>query len=83
MFLKIGTVVFATCGRDKCKYFVVLKVEDDFVYIVDGKNRTIDKPKRKNTKHIKLTKTVFDLNNNVTDKKIKKFLTEYSLRSIK
>lgn len=83
MFLKIGTVVFATCGRDKFKCFIVLKIENDVVYIVNGKNRTISNPKRKNIKHIKLTKTVFDLNEHVTDKKIKKFLNEYSLRSIK
>ena len=57
-----GTVVFSKCGRDKGHVFVVLTVTDDgYVYLADGALRPLGKPKRKKTRHVRLTRTVIDL----------------------
>ena len=42
-------------GRDKGEYFIVVGIEDNYVYLVDGAIRKIDRPKKKKIKHIKYT----------------------------
>ena len=42
-------------GRDKGLYFIVVGVEENYVYLVDGSVRKVDKPKKKKIKHIELT----------------------------
>ena len=44
-------IVKSIAGRDKGKYFFVMKVEDDFFLLADGKTRRIENPKRKKRKH--------------------------------
>ena len=41
-----GSVVRATAGRDKDKFFVVLGREGDYALIADGKRRKVQKPKQ-------------------------------------
>lgn len=52
--IKQGDIVIAMTGRDKGKYFLVVFLEDDMAYIVDGKTRKVDNPKKKNIKHLKI-----------------------------
>ena len=51
--VKSGDLILSLAGRDKGNCFLVISVEDDFADIVDGKIHKIQKPKRKNVKHIK------------------------------
>jgi large subunit ribosomal protein L14e len=53
--LGIGSVVISKGGRDKGRYFIVVKADDGFAYLVDGVMRKLEKPKKKNIKHIALT----------------------------
>ena len=46
--IPIGSVVLANAGRDKGRYFVAVAASGGFVYIADGKERKLEKPKRKN-----------------------------------
>jgi len=49
----IGTIVKATMGRDKGKFFVVTGIIDDnYVLMADGRLRTISRPKKKKLKHL-------------------------------
>ncbi len=41
-------------GRDKGNYFVVTKVLDNYVYIVDGNIHKVENPKYKKIKHIQV-----------------------------
>lgn len=51
--MQIGRVVLATAGRDKGKTFVIIGViDEDYVYIANGTNRTVDNPKKKKIKHL-------------------------------
>ena len=45
-------IVRATAGRDKGKVFFVLAVEGDYLLLADGKNRRLERPKRKKRKHV-------------------------------
>lgn len=60
-YLKVGQVVRSKNGRDIGKVFIVLSIVDDnYVKIVDGKRRTLEKPKLKKIKHLDVYNKVFD-----------------------
>lgn len=51
--LEIGQVVKSRAGRDNGKIFLILDIIDEqFVLLVDGDLRKLDKPKRKKVKHL-------------------------------
>ena len=49
--LTITDVVISTAGRDAGKLFYVLEADDVWLTLVNGKDRSIEKPKRKKSKH--------------------------------
>ncbi len=49
--LTIADVVISTAGRDAGKLFYVLEADEIWLSLANGKDRTIDKPKRKKRKH--------------------------------
>ena len=48
----ISDVVVSTADRDMEQLFYVIKVDSQFVYLANGKDRTLEKPKRKKRKHV-------------------------------
>ena len=76
MKLNTGAVVKATAGRDGGKFFVVVSSGNDFCMIADGKSRKLSAPKRKNIKHLALTKSMSDIND-LTDKKLRNLLRTF------
>lgn len=48
----IGWLVKSTKGRDIDEIYLVLDVDGDYLLLVNGKNKLISSPKRKNKKHI-------------------------------
>ena len=45
-------VVISTAGRDQGQLFYVMDADDQFVTLVNGRNRPVEKPKRKKRKHV-------------------------------
>lgn len=65
--MQVGDLVIATAGKEKNNFFLVVKVDEKFVYIADGKRVSVTEPKRKNEKHIqKVSKQRFLLGDDVT-----------------
>ena len=50
--VNISDVVIATAGRDQGKLFYVIGTDPVYLMLANGKDRTLDKPKRKKRKHI-------------------------------
>ena len=48
----ISDVVISTAGRDQGKLFYVIGTDPVYLILANGKDRTLDKPKRKKRKHI-------------------------------
>ena len=48
----ISDVVLSTTGRDKGKIFYVIGMDEEMLLLANGKDRTLDKPKRKKQKHV-------------------------------
>jgi len=46
-------IVISKAGHDKGTYFFVLNREGEYVTLADGKTRKLEKPKRKNVKHVR------------------------------
>lgn len=53
--MKRGFVVYSKAGRDKDNLMVVAAVENAFVFVCDGKIHRLERPKRKNPKHLVYT----------------------------
>lgn len=52
MDILIADVVRSLRGRDSGELFFVTHIEGDFANIVNGKDRRLEKPKRKKLKHL-------------------------------
>ena len=50
--ISIADVVVSTAGRDQGMYFYVIQEEQQYLYLANGKDRQLDKPKRKKRKHV-------------------------------
>lgn len=78
----IGMLAKSKAGHDKDKVYVIIDADDAYVYLVDGKIRTLDKPKKKKRKHIQLIKEEYDIRK-VDDVKIKRILKEWNKEEVK
>lgn len=56
MQFEIGQVVRSTAGRDRDRYMLVVGFDSQCVLLCDGKQRPLEKPKRKNPRHLAATK---------------------------
>ena len=50
--ISLADVVQSTAGRDQGTCFYVIKEDDRYLYLVNGKDRPLDKPKHKKRKHV-------------------------------
>jgi large subunit ribosomal protein L14e len=72
MFVRLGQLVYSKAGRDKRRPFVVVEIlNKEYVNIVDGDLRKVDRPKKKKKKHLLLTLTVFDAIEQKIQRKVK------------
>lgn len=84
-----GQVVYSKSGRDKTLPFVVLLIDGDYLYLADGKLRTLEHPKKKKIKHVQKTnhicyniKEKLENNSYLLDADILKALKEFGQRDI-
>ena len=73
----IGMVVQNQSGHDK-GYFAVVKIDSSYVYIANGKTRLLSGPKRKNPRHLILTKAILDMDSITTDRKLRAALWPFN-----
>lgn len=52
----LGMFAFSQAGHDKDSLYIIIREEDEYVYLADGKNKSVENPKRKNKKHIQVMK---------------------------
>lgn len=73
MSLEAGTLVKSVAGHDKGGCFFIIREEDEYIYLVDGKYRCLENPKKKKKKHVEAL--LWEKHNiNVTDEEIKRFI---------
>lgn len=72
-------VVQSKAGKDCGGFFVILAENDGFAYIADGRLRKVEKPKRKNARHLAPTNTVLKPEDCETNKKLRAALAEFNM----
>ena len=51
---EIGMIARSKAGHDKGHVYIIVETDATSVYLVDGKIRTLDRPKKKKKKHVQL-----------------------------
>ena len=63
---KLGDIVISNYGHDQNNVFIVTSIDKNgFLYIIDGKYRKKDCPKKKNPKHLTLLANDLNILNKV------------------
>lgn len=74
MDFEIGYVVKSTAGRDKGKLLVVTAIGPDSVFVCDGKERPLQRPKKKNPRHLEFSGMRLTPEQTETNRALKKAL---------
>ena len=83
MELARGTVVRSVAGRDAGSFLAVVAFDGADVYVCDGKARPLERPKRKNPRHIRPTRCVLDETILTGNKSLKQALGAFAARQDK
>ena len=70
----VGRVVISNAGRDKTMFMVVGIETANYLLVCDGKERPVERPKRKNPKHLRLTKLYLEAHQLETNRALRKAL---------
>ena len=81
----VGKMAKVKAGHDKDKIYIIVRYNEQFVYLADGKLKTLQNPKKKSKKHIqpilhKIDETLalkLQTNDKVIDEEIKKAVKDY------
>lgn len=74
----IGEIVFSKAGRDRNKAMVITVVTENYLLVCDGKERRLERPKRKNPKHLQFTGLSLEPHRFETNRALRKALKAYS-----
>lgn len=74
---KTGMLAKSKAGHDTGKVYVIMNADDTYVYLSDGKIRTLDKLKKKKKKHVQIILREYDVMN-ADDVAIKHILKEFN-----
>ncbi len=81
------TGMFATskAGHDKGQLYIIIKEEEEYVYLTDGRLKPVDGPKKKKKKHIQIIKrtdqtiqTMIEEEKPLSNEIIKRAIREYA-----
>ena len=78
-----GEVVRSRAGRDRGRAFVVVKLlDEDYALLVDGRLRTLERPKKKKRRHLlKASEARMELSGRLLDADFRKFLIAQGFRN--
>ena len=77
MQLTEGSVVRSIAGRDKGDAGIVVGFDRGWPLIADGRTRKIERPKRKNPKHLAVTREIIDLSLVTGNQTLKRLLLRF------
>ena len=74
----IGRIVYSAAGRDRGRLMVIVGETENHLLVCDGQERRLERPKRKNPKHLCFTSRHLEAEQLVTNRRLKKELKKYS-----
>lgn len=82
----IGKFATSIAGHDQTQMYVIVAEEGDFVYLCDGKCKTLSKPKKKRKKHIQIINCTVEkelFNKLLNHEKVMDEQIKYALKTMK
>ena len=73
----IGDLARSKAGHDKNRIYVIINEDSEYVYLADGKIRTVDNPKRKKKKHIQMIQNKINKTQMTRNEEIKRTVKMY------
>lgn len=77
MMLEPGILVRSKAGRDKGHVYVIVRIDDDCIYVADGTARPLCRMKKKNRKHLQPILKM-RLKGTPDDEALRKIIKEYT-----
>lgn len=81
-----GQLVYSKAGRDKKRPFIIFDFDDEYLYLVDGDLRKLEKPKKKKKIHVQIINKIdfnikekLDANLYILDSDIRKALEPFKI----
>lgn len=85
---EVGMLAISRAGHDLNQIYIIVGVDKEYVYLVDGLLRKIDNPKKKNKKHIQVIREVqIDIaekcrnSQKIENEEIKRIIKLYKMRN--
>ena len=78
--MKIGQIVYSKAGRDKGNALCVISSNDSKIFVVDGKERPLERPKPKNPKHLIVTGYCLNIEEYRSNKALRASLKRYNAK---
>ena len=77
MNYEAGQIVKSLAGHDKDSYYMIVRVEGNFIWAADGTRHKLEDPKKKNIRHVQLIKAYVPDEDRDKDVAIQHFLKSY------
>lgn len=84
---EVGMLAISRAGHDLNQIYVIIDVDDEYVYLVDGKLRKMNNPKKKNKKHIQVIRQMWlsiaekcQNDQKIENEEIKRIIKLYKMR---
>lgn len=81
-----GQLVYSKAGRDKKRPFIIFDFDEEYLYLVDGDLRKLEKPKKKKKIHVQIINKIdfnikekLDANLYILDSDIRKALEPFKI----
>ena len=74
-----GMLAKSMAGHDRDRIYVIMDLDEIYVYLADGKIRTLDRLKKKKKKHVQLIRKVYDTDA-ADDAAVRRILKQYRKR---
>ena len=79
--LKRGSVVVSSAGKDKGSYLAVLLTDASGLWIADGRRRPLERPKRKNPRHVAETPFTAEEASMATNRELRRTLAAAKMKA--
>lgn len=73
----IGGFAISIAGHDSGQCYVIIQMDSEYIYLVDGRIRNFDRPKKKKKKHAKV---LAQIDQNLVDKVKNQTVKNYELK---
>ena len=71
-----GMLARSKAGHDKAKMYIIKEVDDTYVYLVDGRIRTLGHPTNKKKKHVQIVHGIYNMKE-LDDAGIRKLIKDW------